>query len=43
MAGLVHSKEAGVFAVLADTELFGQVRVEHGVVRGLENSISLLS
>jgi hypothetical protein len=32
MAGLIHSPNAGVFAVLADAALFNQVFVEHGAV-----------
>ena len=32
MQGLVRSKDAGVFAALADESLFARVRVEHGAV-----------
>lgn len=32
ISGLVQSPRAGVFAALADTSLFSQVRVEYGAV-----------
>lgn len=32
MAPLVHSRMAGVFAVLADAERFAEARVKHGAV-----------
>lgn len=32
MARLIHSKKAGVFAVLSDPARFNQVRVEYGAV-----------
>jgi hypothetical protein len=32
MAGLVHAPSAGVFAALADANLFVQAAIEHGVV-----------
>lgn len=32
MSDLIHSRDAGVFAVLADPTLFSQARVEYGAV-----------